>query len=293
MAGRLAQALPLRRLCASDCHGITLEWGRGHCNALCSGLVWRHQSSVLRLDTTAQVDTPERVVLRYRLAGPGRRAAAYVIDGMCRGAILAVIAVIAASVAAVVPGGYGIGTGGLLLGLFFLEWGYGVLFEWLMAGRTPGKLALGIRVVREDGAPGRFSDFLLRNLLRTADFLPGFFAVGLVCMLLDSRFRRLGDLVGGTVVVVEDSERMLDTVAIEPPVTEEERHGLPVALALTVEERRVLEVYVRRLPRLSRERAEELAGLYGPALQDRTGWRAETWTRTLVLAYARAMGRER
>ncbi len=248
---------------------------------------------MLRLDTTAQVDTPERVVLRYRLAGPGRRAAAYLIDGMCRGAILAVIWVIAITVAAVVPGGDGIGTGGFLLGLFFLEWGYGVLFEWLMSGRTPGKLALGIRVVREDGAPGRFSDFLLRNLLRTADFLPGFFAVGLVSMLLDSRFRRLGDLVGGTVVVVEDRERMLSTVAIEPPVSEEERQALPVSLALTIEERRVLEVYMRRLPRLSRERAEELAALYGPALHDRTGWRAETWTRTLVLAYARAAGRER
>jgi uncharacterized RDD family membrane protein YckC len=233
---------------------------------------------VLRLDTTAQVDTPERVVLRYRLAGPGRRAAAYLIDAMCRGAILAITWVIAVAVAAVVPGGDGIGTGGFLLGLFFLEWGYGVLFEWLMSGRTPGKLALGIRVVREDGAPGRFSDFLLRNLLRTADFLPGFFAVGLVSMLLDSRFRRLGDLVGGTVVVVEDRERMLSTVAIEPPVTEEERQSMPVSLALTIKERRVLEVYMRRLPRLSRERAEELAALYGPALHDRTGWRAETWS---------------
>lgn len=246
-----------------------------------------------RLDTTAAVDTPERVVLRYRLAGPGRRAAAYAIDGICRGAILLGIGAVAGGVAAVLPGGQGIGMGAFLLGLFFLEWGYGAFAEWVMSGRTPGKLVLGIRVVREDGSPGQLGDYVLRNLLRSADFLPGFFAVGLTSMLLDDRLRRLGDLVGGTVVVVEDRERMLPAVSIDPPVTEAERQAMPVRIDLGVEERRALESFLRRLPRLSRDRAEELAALFGPTLEDRTGWRAETWTRTLVLAYARALGRDR
>ena len=248
---------------------------------------------MIRLDTTAEIDTPERVVLRYRLAGPGRRAAAYGVDLACRGVILGALSLLFAMLAAVVPGGAGIGMGGLMLTLFFLEWGYGALCEWTMAGRTPGKWLLGIRVVREDGSAGRFSDFLLRNLVRTADFLPGFFAVGLLSMLFDSRFRRLGDLVGGTVVVVEDRERMLGVVRIEPPVSEEERQAMPAQIRLGTEERRVLEVFLRRLPKLSRQRAEELAALYGPALESRTGWRAETWTRTLVLAYAKSTGKER
>lgn len=246
-----------------------------------------------RLDTTAEVDTPERVVLRYRLAGPGRRAVAYLVDLVARGLILVVLGIGLSLVAVVLPGGAGIGIGGLMLALFFLEWGYGALCEWALAGRTPGKMLLGIRVVREDGSAGRFPDFLLRNLLRTADFLPGFFAVGLISMLVDSRFRRLGDLVGGTVVVVEDRERMLGAVAIEPPVTEAERQEIPVHVVLTIEERRAVETWMRRLPQLSTERAEELAALFGPSLEARLGWRAPTWTRTLVLAWARSTGRDR
>lgn len=245
------------------------------------------------LDTTAAVHTPERVALRYRLAGPGRRAAAYAVDGMVRGAILAIVGVAALSLSVTLPGGGGLGAGALLVAVFFLEWGYGAVLEWVMAGRTPGKLLLSLRVVRDDGSPGRFGDFALRNLLRAADFLPGFFAVGLVSMWLDPRFRRLGDLVAGTVVVVEDRERMLGRVAIDPPVSEEERQALPVRVDLTLEELRVIEQFLRRLGRLSPERAEELAGLYAPALAARTGIDAPNWTRTLVLAYARATGRDR
>lgn len=253
----------------------------------------RHIVTVVRLDTTAQVSTPERVVLRYRLAGPGRRAAAYAIDAVCRGAILLICLVPLGLASVVVPGGSGVGMGGILLLLFLLEWGYGAIAEWLGSGRTPGKWLLGIRVVREDGSAGRMSDFLLRNLVRTADFMPGFFAVGLVSMLFDDRFRRIGDMVGGTVVVVEESEKMLGAVRVDPPVSDQERQAMPVRVDLSTEERRTIEAFMRRLPKMSRDRAEELAQLFGPTLEERTGWRAATWTRTLVLAYARAAGQER
>jgi uncharacterized RDD family membrane protein YckC len=145
------------------------------------------------------VDTPERVRFRYRLAGPGRRGVAWIIDFLIRGFLLFLI-VLALVPLMLLPGIEGIGAGFLLVALFLLEWGYGVGFEWAMSGRTPGKLVVSLRVVREDGSPGRFPDFLLRNLLRAADFLPAFFAVGLVTMFMDRKLRRVGDLVAGTVV---------------------------------------------------------------------------------------------
>lgn len=244
------------------------------------------------LDTTADVETPERVRFRYRLAGAGPRAVAWAIDFALRGAVCVALFLVIA-LFATVPGIDGIGMGFGLLILFLLEWFYGVFFETVLAGRTPGKLILSLRVVRVDGSPGRFPDFLLRNLLRGVDFLPVLFGVGLVAMLLDDRMRRIGDMVAGTVVVSEERSSVLGGVTIHPPVTDEERRELPGRVDLDREELAVIEEFLRRRRTLSDERAEELAWSLGPALSERTGVQASTWERVLTLAYARATGKDR
>jgi uncharacterized RDD family membrane protein YckC len=183
--------------------------------------------------------------------------------------------------------------GVMMLLLFALQWGYGVVFETVLSGRTPGKMAMSLRVVREDGAPARFPDFALRNLLRTADFMPIAFGVGAVVMLADAKLRRIGDLVAGTVVVVEERASVLGNVVIAPPVTEAERQAMPPRVDLSRDEIHAIEAFLRRRPLLSPERAEELAVLFGPALAERTGLEAPTWERVLTLAYARATGKDR
>jgi uncharacterized RDD family membrane protein YckC len=232
------------------------------------------------------------VRFRFRLAGPGQRAVAWGIDALIRMVLLLVFAVLLSPIL-LFRDVQGMGIGALLVIVFLLEWGYGVAFETLLSGRTPGKLVLSLRVVREDGAPGRFPDFLLRNLLRVADYLPGLFAVGLGCMLLDRKLRRVGDLVAGTIVVVEARGRVLGEVVVDPPVSDEERQALPPRVDLSVEEVGLLEEFLRRRPYLGAERTEELAWLLGPALRERTGIEAPTWERVLTLAYARATGRDR
>ena len=94
----------------------------------------------------------------------------------------------------------GLGQGLMLLGFFLLEWFYPVFFE-LRSGATPGKRAMGLRVVHDDGTPVGAVASVIRNLLRVADFLPLFYAAGLVSCLVDRDFRRLGDLAAGTLVV--------------------------------------------------------------------------------------------
>src|SRR5215831_17202304 len=102
------------------------------------------------LDTTFAVRTPEHIAFRFRAAGPLGRAFAYVIDNLVKGLILT-----------------GVGLGAVLLGVefgsaatgfvlvvaFAVDWIYGGLFEGLMNGQTPGKRAMGIRVVGVDGRP--------------------------------------------------------------------------------------------------------------------------------------------
>jgi len=244
------------------------------------------------LDTTADVETPERVRFRYRLAGAGPRAAAWTIDRVIQ-IIVATLIVIGLVSMAWIPGLEGVGMGLSLVLMFLLEWFYGVFFETLLAGRTPGKVVLSIRVVRVDGSPGRFQDFMLRNLLRAVDFLPVLYGVGLIAMVLDDRMRRVGDMVAGTVVVCEERSSVLGTVAIVPPVSENERQALPGRVDLDRDELAVIEAFLRRRRRLSDERAEELAWLLGPAISERTGIQADTWERVLTLAYARATGRDR
>ena len=257
------------------------------------------------LDTTALVETPERVRFRYRLAGPGRRFGAWAIDFLIR-IVIALCLVIFLGLVSVfsLETLTGLGSGLLLVGLFVLEWLYGVVFETWMHGQTPGKVAMAIRVVRVDGAPGRFPDYLLRNLVKGVDFLPVWtlpglqialptFGIALVTMAFDPKLRRLGDMVAGTVVVIEERTRVLKALALASPVTEEERLTLPVRVSLSREELQVIEELLRRRSRLSAHRMEELAELYGPTLAERTGVQADTWLRVLELAYARSTGKDR
>jgi len=82
----------------------------------------------------------------------------------------------------------------------FLSWAYFVVFEGLTA-RTPGKLLMGLKVVKLDGGRYDWKAVLLRNVLRIVDGLPVLYIVGLVTVAVTQRNQRLGDLAAGTLVV--------------------------------------------------------------------------------------------
>lgn len=245
----------------------------------------------MRLDTTTAVATPERVRFRYRIAGPGRRAVAWSFDAVVQGIVLAVVGAFAALIE--LAGLGGVGMGGMLVVVFLLQWFYGAFFESMTSGRTPGKMLLSLRVVTVEGAPAAPRQFILRNLLTGADFLPVGFGVGVLAMTADARLRRIGDRVAGTVVVDESLTTMNAAVQIEPPITEEERRALPARVDLSREETRAIEAFLRRRSRLSSGRARELAAILGGPLAVELGLTDLEPERVLVLAYARATGRDR
>jgi uncharacterized RDD family membrane protein YckC len=241
------------------------------------------------VDTTTEIETPEHVRFRYHLAGPANRALAYLIDLVARGAILAVFVFLAAL------GGVSAGeatknasNGVLLLAFFVVEWGYYVFFETIWSGRTPGKRAFGLRVVTEGGHPLRFGDSFLRNLLRAADFLPGAYAIGLLVMGRDARFRRLGDLAAGTIVITEERHAITRQMRLDPPPTAAELRGLPQRLPLSGEELDAVDLFLRRVGRLAPAREEELAEMVAPLFARRMGARYKSATRFLGLLHYRA-----
>lgn len=91
--------------------------------------------------------------------------------------------------------------GPLDLILFLLWIAYFTYFEGT-TGQTPGKRALGLRVMTlANGRPPDFGRALLRSLLRIVDWFPFFYLVGFVIALFTPRKQRLGDVVAGTIVV--------------------------------------------------------------------------------------------
>lgn len=153
------------------------------------------------VDLALRIETPENVVLTYTLAGPVLRGAAFLIDTAIRLTVFTTAAIILFCAATVAQGA---AMGALLILWFGLSWWYYILFEGFWSGRTPGKWAVGLRVIQDKGYPITFWAAVARNLVRTADAL-GFYAAGFVTMMLSHRFKRLGDLLGRTVVVCERS----------------------------------------------------------------------------------------
>jgi uncharacterized RDD family membrane protein YckC len=96
--------------------------------------------------------------------------------------------------------GVSLGTGGTLVFLVLMLLYY-YLTETSM-GRSPGKAAVGLRVVAEDGSPPTNKAILIRTLMRLIDWLPLFYLVGFITVLATGSDRqRVGDLVARTRVV--------------------------------------------------------------------------------------------
>jgi uncharacterized RDD family membrane protein YckC len=77
-----------------------------------------------------------------------------------------------------------------------------VTIETLMRGRSVGKLAMGIRVVRDDGGPVRFRHSLVRGIfLVLVDLWTTAGSVGLITSLANEKGKRVGDFFAGTIVV--------------------------------------------------------------------------------------------
>jgi len=149
------------------------------------------------------VETPEHVDVHFELAGVGSRMAAALLDLFLLWVSMIGLLIIYSWLDFLRGLAGGWATALIVLLLFLLFWGYFTLFEALNTGRTPGKQALGIRVVMDTGRPVTAGAAVVRNLVRLLDcyfpFLP--FVPALVMMFVNRSNKRLGDMAAGTIVV--------------------------------------------------------------------------------------------
>jgi uncharacterized RDD family membrane protein YckC len=94
--------------------------------------------------------------------------------------------------------------------------GYPTVFETATRGRSLGKIALGLRVVSEDGGPERFRQALFRALAGVIEIwiFAGWPAV--ICSLLSPKGKRLGDIFAGTIVISERAPRLTPPPPMPP-----------------------------------------------------------------------------
>jgi len=146
----------------------------------------------------------------------------------------------------------------MLLAYFVTSWFYGVLFETYFSGQTPGKRVLDLRVLTDQGQPINGEQAVLRNLFRLADI-----TFPLVSLIAASRSRcvqRLGDLVAGTIVIVEESRRLAQVVEFGELGVAALASSLPVDMRITRSMARCLRSYVDRRHRLTPSQRAEIAG---------------------------------
>ena len=154
--------------------------------------------------TELEIVSATGVAVRLRLAGPGARSLAFVLDILVRGLIASAWVIAITYFARGAAGSRGdsavlIWLSLLPAGLFYLL--YHPVFEWLWQGQTPGKRVAGVRLVDAQGRPPQLPAVLIRNVFRIIDSLPVAYAVGLITCIVTQRSVRLGDIAGGTLLV--------------------------------------------------------------------------------------------
>lgn len=152
----------------------------------------------MQYEDTTTIATPEGVELELRLAGVGSRFSSGLLDYLIKFAAIGVLALFAnlllgGTAAAIV----------ISLGSFAALVVYDIVYEVRNAGATPGKRALKVQVLLDDGGPVGLRASAVRNLVRLIEGLTLLYVPATISILVTRRNQRLGDLAAGTVVARE------------------------------------------------------------------------------------------
>ena len=233
------------------------------------------------MERNVTVRTPESIAFYYELAGLGSRFLAVAIDFVLQSIVVIVVilllewaqpgtSALARSLGVHEEAVRAIEIGIVIFVVFLVYIGYFVAFETAWHGRTPGKRAIGIRVVRDGGYPVTFMDSVIRNLIRVGEAALGYLP-SMVSALVSSQNKRLGDLAAGTIVVRDRSFEVADPdrwSGGDDAVAGDTIAGLDL---LTADEYALAERYVARSHMLDPAAAQAAASRIATAIRPKLG----------------------
>lgn len=261
------------------------------------------------LDTALRVTTPEKVSFQYQVVGPFRRVISYGIDWICSIFLFFVLSfsagvfytfVILPLATRIGLGGFATSVASVLVGmwlvaLFLVYWFYGAIMETYFNGQTIGKMVLRYRVLSKDGHAIDGVQAILRNFFRLLDIMP--FApipfvvelfdfppgmvmptclFGMIAMTISPKFQRLGDLVAGTIVVIEEKKWTPNLAKFEDERVASLAELIPSDFQTSRSMSRALADYVEQRQFLPYLRASEIASHLARPLIEKFGLPEDT-----------------
>ena len=206
----------------------------------------------------AELVTGEAVALDIRVARLASRGCAILLDLCVQVSVLFVAVYVTALTSLVVDEAWSVGL--TLLASIAVLVGYPCALETLTRGRTLGKMAVGLRVVSDDGGPVRFRQALVRALAGFIEFWTFYGSPALITSFCNRRGKRLGDLFAGTIVIQERGQSVfLGPVALMPPALAGWARSLELSM-LSDELAMTARQYLSRFWELLPEVRDELGG---------------------------------
>jgi uncharacterized RDD family membrane protein YckC len=209
---------------------------------------------LVSVEATHGIVTPEAVVLEFETAGVGSRALPCLFDLFIQLVLLIALSMGLSALA----GPFGAPSTFVVVVTIALTFGvvigYPIVMEAFFEGRTIGKMLFGLRVVTKEGAPIRFRHSALRGVLRFFEIIILVGAPAILSATFSRDSQRLGDLVGGTIVIRERTgETVADVVTFPPPPGYEQYVASLDVSGLTAEQYGMIRSFLLRTAQLTAE----------------------------------------
>lgn len=160
-----------------------------------------------------QINTTQNVNLDYKIVSIGERIIAFFIDAFILYLYSILVNLIGDAIGYVFDDSWT--QRGLVALIFLPAMFYSLIMHSLFNGRTVGKMLLKMRVVKVDGSPVEWSNYLVRWMLRLVDIWLFVGSIGLLTILFSERRQRLGDAAAGTVVISTKNKTKVSHTILE------------------------------------------------------------------------------
>jgi uncharacterized RDD family membrane protein YckC len=160
-----------------------------------------------------QINTTQNVNLNYTIVGIGERIVAFCIDAFILYLYYALVNLIGDAIGYIYDDGWT--QRGIVALITLPAMFYSLLMHIIFNGRTVGKMLMKMRVVKVDGSPVHWSNYLIRWMLRLVDIWIFVGSIGILTMLFSEKRQRLGDAAAGTVVISTKNKTTVSHTILE------------------------------------------------------------------------------